>query len=259
MIRRYCMILLVACIFGLFPFCVYANSGELSESAKAALFNKTIDMPVWVEKTVSLGHSTVEDAKKFAESGARFDARRILRERIIQTEGLNLTRDIFDVPTEVIDEDTTGKYGKSFFDEGTGVTKITFRFKVQCEKSRNINPFEKKGPYNRPAIIKEFKETDAYWEIVAVGYGFYESFEGIDSKNRISGERGIDSACGLIINKVKELGITDQVAQENIAKSIKAKKNYGGTYRVWGCGVEVEAHVPIRINKKDASVSYIYN
>jgi hypothetical protein len=45
----------------------------------------------------------------------------------------------------------------------------------------------KKPPYNRPGIIKEFKETDDYWEIIAVGYGFCESADNIDSEIRISG------------------------------------------------------------------------
>lgn len=40
---------------------------------------------------------------------------------------------------------------------------------------------------------------------------------------------------------------------------IRAKRNYGGIYKVLGCGVEVDAYVPIRINKNDASVTFIYN
>lgn len=260
---HYIIALLVSCMVFVFPFSAHASSEGLSESEKAKLFNQVMDIPVWVEKTVGLSGRTIEKGRDIAIFSSELDARRIFRERIVQTDGLNLTKDMIDFSelVKVTEEDTTGNYGKPYQIEKDGniIMNATFRFKMKCEKVREINPFVKKLPYNRPSIIKEFKETDDYWEIVAVGYGFYESFEDIDSKIKISSTQGIDSACDAIINKVAELGITDKEMQEKIIKSIKAKKNYGGVYRVLGCGVELDAHVPIRINKKDASVSFIYN
>lgn len=261
--NHYIIVLLTFCMVWLFPLSIYASNAELNEGEKAELFNQVMSNPVWVEETITLRNDrTLEQAKKIAITGAKFQARRIFRDRIVQTEGLELRKEMIDFSgfVKVIGEDTTGDYGQPYEIEenGTNVWKVTFRFETKCDKIGEINPFVQKQHYDKPSIIKDFKETDEYWEIVAVGYGYYESFDDIDSKRRISSEKAVDSACNAIINKVKELGINDQETQEKIIREVKAKKNYGGVYRVLGCGVELDAYVPIRISKGDASVSFIY-
>lgn len=246
-----------------FPFSVYASSEELSEGEKAKIFNQAMDVKLLVESTVELTGRTIEKARDIAIHNSELQAKKIFRERISNTNGLNITKDMIDFSglVKAIDEDTTGNYGKPYEAEKDGkvVMKVKFLFKIKCEKINEINPFLEKLPYNKPSIIKEFKDTDDYWEIFAVGYGFYESFEDIDYKRGISARKGVDSACDAVINKISELGITDKKMQESIVKSIKARKGYGGVYRVLGCGVETDVYIPIRINKKDATVSFIYN
>jgi hypothetical protein len=258
MIKRIVFLLLLILIVNTCS--VYASPNELQE--KAELFNQVMNIPIWFEQTIVLTDRSMEKARKLAELIAPIKAKQLFRNRIVQTEPLKLTKEMIDFSEliKITDEDTSGNYGKPHQEEVDGKTSwvVTFRFKMQCEKVSEINPFIKKPPYHRPSIIREFKERDDDWEIIAVGYGFYESFGDIDSKVKIAKEMGIDSACKAIKNKMLELGITDIATQNQIIKAIKAKKDYGGVYRVLGCGVEVDAPIPIRINKKDYSVSFIY-
>jgi len=253
-------IIFLLLIFIMNPCCVYASPKELQE--KAELFNQTMDTSIWFEQTISLTDRSMEKARKLAEFIAPIKAKQLFRNRIVQTKALKLTKEMIDFSEliKITDEDTSGIYGKPYQVnvDGKTISMVTFRFKMQCEKVKEINPFIKKSPYHRPSMIREFKERDDDWQIVAVGYGFYESFGDIDSKVKIAKKIGIDSACKAIRNKMIELGITDTATQNQIIKTIKAKKDYGGVYRVLGCGVEVDAPIPIRINKKDYSVSFMY-
>ncbi|WP_371367635.1 hypothetical protein SRRS_14990 [Sporomusa rhizae] len=259
------MILLLFSVLLFFSFPVYANPSELSNNEKAEIFNEVMAIPIWHETTVNLTGRTLDKARDIAILSSKIMVRQMFRDRIVKTEELKLTKDMIDFTdlAKVTEEDTSGNYGRPYEVEkdNINILNVTFRFKFECDKQkiRDVNPFIEKNHNNKNSFIREFKENNYYWEIIAVGYGFYESFEDIDSKIRISSKLGVENACQEIIKKVAELGITDQDVQGKIINAIKAKKNYGGVYRVLGCGVEVEKPIPIRINKKDFTVSFIYN
>lgn len=232
---------------------------ELQKSAM--LFSQIVGTPIWIEETAQVIGGDTERAKKFAIMSAKMDGRKLLVDQISQNNALRIPRYSVDFSNmEIVQEDAEGKYGKMIENNnGTEEEKITFRFLVQCQKANEINPFVKKQPYSKPAIITEIKEFDDYWEIVAAGYGFYEGFEDIDYKRELSFQSGIDSACQAIVNKAAELGATDETTQNQIINTIKSKRNYGGIYYVLGCGVETDARIPIRLYKKDYSIKFIYN
>jgi hypothetical protein len=230
----------------------------MEENAK--VFNEIVETPIWVEKTVKV-REDIDKAKEVASHLAKFDARKMLIDKISHNSTLRIPKYSIDFSSmmEIIDEDTSGEYGMLVKDSETDEETATFRFLIQCQKSTEINPFIKKEPYNKPAVIIEFKEYDEYWEIVAAGYGFYEGFEDIDYKRGMAFQTGLDSACKEIINKIAELGVTDEDVQKQIISKLKAKRNYGGIYYVLGCGVEADARIPIRLYKEDYSVKFIYN
>lgn len=235
------------------------STAEMQKSA--TLFNQIVETPIWVEETVQVRGGDTERAKTFAIFSAKRDVRKLLVDKISQNNTLRIPRYSVDFSNmEIVQEDIEGKYGRlTENNNGADDEKITFRFLVQCQKANEINPFVKKQPYSKPAIIMEFKEFDDYWEIVAAGYGFYEGFEDIDYKNGLAFRSGIDSACQAIVNKAAELGATDEAMQKQIINTIMSKRNYGGIYHVLGCGVETDARIPIRLYKKDYSIKFIYN
>jgi hypothetical protein len=217
-----------------------------------------MEPPVWVEKTVRLSGRPFEKCREFAILASKLDARKVFRDRIHSTAGLGLTKDMIDFSDLIVsEEDSTGNYGKPYPERDGKTFYATFRFKMECKDIRDVNPFVKKQPYNRPGIIREFEKTDNYWEIQAVGYGYYESFEDIDSKNMIAREKATDSVCNVVITKVIELGISDEDIVDKIRWTIKTKKDGGGVYKVMGCGVETAYPMTLRINKEDATVTFI--
>lgn len=241
------------------------NPGAAEFKEKAMKFNQILDTPIWLEKTVTVKEENLEKAKKYAITSVQADARGIFKKKITQMDDLRIPWYSIEVPhnIKIVQEDVSGNYGSLVKNVQQGANaetwKATFRFLVQCENPNDINPYIKKAPYNKPSIIKDFKEYGDYWEITAVGYGFYESFEDIDFKIGVAFRQGVDNACNEIIKKAIELGITDKEKLDKIAEKIKAKRNYGGIYNVLGCGVEADAYVPVRINKHDASLTFIYN
>ncbi len=261
--RNSIVIQMFFCLLCFFALVTGANAAELTKEQKAEIFNDVVSEPIWCEATVNSSNRTYEKSKKIALMGVEFDSRRIIRGKVIETRSLQIPQGSVDFSSiiKVIDEDTSGNYGKEIvvIENGNEVPKITFRFKMQCQEVKDINPFISKEANLEKGFIKDFKETESYWEFVGVGHGFYESFEDIDSKNRLAGKMAKDSGCEAIINKVIELGITDKNVHEKMVEQIKAKRNYGGIYWVRGCGVKFDMYLPIRISKEDYSVSFLYN
>jgi tetratricopeptide (TPR) repeat protein len=241
------------------------NPGAAEFKEKAMMFNQILNTPIWLEKTVIVKEENLEKAKKNAINSVQRDAREIYKKKVTQMDDLRIPWYSIEISPniKILQEDVSGDYGslvKNVSQNANVETwKVTFRFLVQCENPNDINPYIKKAPYNKPSIIKDFKEYDDHWEITAVGYGFYESFEDIDFKIGVSFRQGVDNACNEIIKKAIELGITDKDLLDKIAEKIRAKRNYGGIYKVLGCGVEADAYVPVRLNKNDASITFIYN
>lgn len=243
-------IIMIALLFIIGSFnLVYAYSDE----EKATTFNRVMETPIWFEQTITVRDGDLEKARKLARLLSPNQVRQQFRERIVQTEELGLTRDMIDFSglITIVEEDTSGNYGRPFVIEESGkeIERVTFRFKMQCERINEINPFIKKAPYQKSATINYVTEYDDYWEIQAVGYGYYESFEDIDSKVAASALKAKESAKKEIMEKVRELGLLERYGVDKIDNDIHNTVRYGGVYSVLGCGVEIKVPMTVKIYK----------
>ncbi len=248
--NNYCKIIIMSLILisGSFNL-VYAYSDD----EKASVFTRLMEKPIWFEQTVTVINGDLEKAKKMARMFSSFQVQQEVRERIIQEKELGLTKEMIDFTDliTIVEEDTTGNYSKPFIIEKSGkkIEQVTFRFKMQCQRINEINPFIKKEPYEKSATINYATEYDDYWEIQAVGYGFYESFEDIDTKVSISANTAKKNATEKIMEKVSELGLVDRYGVDKINEDIHNSIRNGGVYSVLGCGVEIEVPLTVRIYK----------
>lgn len=244
-----------------------ASAAGLNRDAKATLFEETVSAPLWCEVTIDLSPFKEKGDKKLAKArdSALIEAENKVNASLVAKIAAQKELEIMPETIEFIaclkllEEDVSGKYGKSFRVEENGkkINKATFRFRLQCGDVSKINPFRLKRFDGSKGTIGKFTDRKDHWEFIAFGYAFYEGFEDIDTKVRIAAGRALDSGCEAIIAKAAELGVTDEAAQAKIRETIKGKKDYQGSYGVPGCGVKMELLLPVRINKKDAAVSFM--
>ncbi len=243
------------------------SATELSREAKAKLFAEIAAAPLWCEVTVDLspfkekGDKKMAKAREMALTEAENRVNALLVAKIAAQKELEIRPETIDLTAclKLSEEDASEKYGKVFRvkEDGKKINKVSYRFKLQCQKVAEINPFLRKPLAAEKGAINKFSERQDYWEFIAAGYAFYEGFEDIETKVKIAAARALDNGCEAIIAKAAELGVTDETVQEKIREKIKEKKDYQGFYGVPGCGVKLEVVLPVRINKKDAAVSFM--
>ncbi len=244
-----------------------ASAAELNKAAKAKLFTEIVATPVWYETTVDLsqlkerGEKRKEKARELALSDAENKVNELLIAKVVAQKEFEIAKDAVDFASHVkiVEEDKSEKYGKPFkvAENGNKVLKATYRFKLQCQQVDEINPFFNKTIAESKGSIRAFKETDEYWDFVATGYGFYEGFEDIDTKVRITAMRALDSGCEAIIAKISDLGIKEEETQQKLRDKIKENRNYVGEYGVPGFAVKAEIVMNVRISRKDATISFL--
>ncbi|WP_346355574.1 hypothetical protein [Azotosporobacter soli] len=258
---------IMVCLVCLLELTSVVSATELNKAAKAKLFTEIVTTPVWYETTVDLsqlkerGDKRKEKGRELALLDAENKVNELLIAKVVAQKEFEIAKDAVDFAAyvKIVEEDNGEKYGKPFkaVENGNKVLKATYRFKLQCQQVDEINPFFNKTIAESKGSIKDFKETADYWDFVANGYGFYEGFEDIDTKVRITAMRALDSGCEAIIAKVSELGIKDEETQQKLRDKIKENRNYVGEYGIPGFAVKAEIVMTVRISKKDAAISFL--